>query len=165
MRSVLRFLHKRAEDLLVALMFLMFCAFIIQIGSRYIFNAPTDWTHEVILITWIWAVFWGAAFVLEDKDHVRFDVLYARGSEKRRRWFALASAIALAAGLLASLPATYDFIAFKRIRSSDILGIRLDIVFSVYLIFLLSAIAHYLLRAFRLLRGDSLATLEREEKL
>jgi len=165
MRTILKFLHKRAEDVLVILTAVMFGSFIIQIFSRYVLNAPTDWTHELILITWLWIVFWGAAFFLEDKDHVKFDVLYNLGSERARRIMSLIVAAALAIGFLISLPATWDFISFKRIRSSDILHIRLDYIFSVYLVFLLATVAHYLLRAYRLGRGDSLATLEKEESL
>ena len=63
-------------------MVIMFASFIIQIATRYVFNAPTEWTYEVILITWLWAVFWGAAFLLEDKDHVKFDIIYNMGGEK-----------------------------------------------------------------------------------
>ena len=51
------------------------------------------------------------------------------------------------------------------IRSSDILGIPLNWLFSVYMLFLAGTIVHYALRAWRLARGDSLSTLEREESL
>ena len=165
MRAILKFLHKRAEDVLVLLTVVMFFSFIIQIFSRYVLNAPTDWTHELILISWLWIVFWGSAFFLEDKDHVKFDVLYNMGSEKARRLMSLIVAVVLAVGFLVSLPATWDFITFKKIRTSDVLAIRLDYVFSVYLAFLLATVVHYILRAWRLARGDSLATLEREESL
>ncbi len=165
MHGILKFLHKRAEDVLVVMTAVMFTAFIIQIFTRYILNAPTDWTHELILICWLWIVFWGAAFFLEDKDHVKFDVLYNLGSERSRRIMSLIVAVVMAVAFLVSLPATWDFISFKRIRSTDVLHIRFDLVFSVYLIFLVATIAHYALRTFRLLRGDSLAELDREESL
>mgnify|MGYP001765692952 CR=1 FL=1 len=161
--AILKFLHRRAEDVMVLLMVAMFVAFIVQIGSRYVFNAPVDWAYEVILITWLWAVFWGAAFLVSDRDHVKFDVIYNMGSSRTRRIHALLSAIALAVGFAASLPATWDFVTFKKIRSTDIIGVRFDYVFSVYLIFLVAVIGHYLLRCWRLVRGDDLATLEREE--
>ena len=163
MSPILAFLLRRAEDVLVALMVAMFSAFIVQIGSRYLFNAPVDWAYEVILITWLWAVFWGAAFLVSDRDHVKFDVIYNAGSSRVRRVYALLSAVALAVGFAASLPATWDFVSFKKIRSTDIIGIRFDLVFSVYLIFLVAMVGHYLVRCWRLVRGDSLSTLEREE--
>lgn len=165
MRGLLQFLYHRAEDVAVILSAVMFGAFIIQIASRYLFNAPTDWTYEIILITWVWLVFWGAAFLLKDQDHVKFDVLYNLGSEKVRRVLSLIVAISLSVIFLISAPATWDFISFKAIRSSDVLGVRMDLIFGVYLLFLAGTVVHYLMRAFRLLRGDSLATLEKEESL
>ena len=161
MRGVLHFLHRRAEDVVVLLSAVMFGSFIIQIASRYLFNAPTDWTYEIILISWVWLVFWGAAFLLRDQDHVKFDVLYNLGSLKTRRILSLIVAVALAVVFLVSAPATWDFISFKAIRSSDVLGIRMDYIFGVYLLFLAGTVVHYILRAFRLMRGDSLSTLEK----
>ncbi len=160
MRPLLAFLHRRAEDVLVLLTMVMFAAFIIQIGSRYLFNAPTDWTHELILITWVWVVFWGAAFFLRDRDHVKFDVLYNLGREKARRVMSLITAFALIGAFALALPATVDFIDFKKIRASDILGIRMDLIFSVYLIFVAGLLAHYGYRAWRLLRGDALDEID-----
>jgi TRAP-type C4-dicarboxylate transport system permease small subunit len=164
-RALRHALYKGAETVMVLLMMAMFIAFIVQIGSRYVFNAPVEWAYEIILITWLWAVFWGAAFLLEDKDHVKFDVIYNMGSERLRRAYALIAALVLAICFLVSLPATWGFISFKAIRSSDMLGIRLDLLFSVYLVFLVATVVHYLLRAWRLMRGHSLAELEKEESL
>lgn len=165
MHKLRHLLFRRAEDVMVLLVAVMFSAFIIQIASRYLFNAGTDWTHELILITWLWLIFWGAAFFLEDKDHVKFDVLYNLGGQKARRVMALITALAMVIGFGISAPATWDFISFKSIRGSDHFGIRFDLIFSVYLIFLAGTVIHYGLRAWRLMRGDSLAQLEREEKL
>ena len=165
MRNLQHFFTRRAEDVMVILMAIMFFAFIIQIGSRYVFNAPVEWSYELILITWLWSVFWGAAFLLKDKDHVKFDVIYNMGGEKTRRIYAALSAALLAIGMLVSLPATYDFISFKAIRSSDSLHIRLDLLFSVYLFFLIAIILRYALRVWQLVRGDHLSTLEREDSL
>lgn len=165
MQALLKFLHKRAEDVMVALTTIMFAAFIIQIGSRYLFNAGTDWTHELILITWLWLIFWGAGFFLEDRDHVKFDVLYNLGGEKFRRTMALITAAAMVVGLGISVPASWDFISFKSIRGSDHFRIRLDLIFGVYMVFLAGTILHYAIRAWRLARGDALSSLERQETL
>ncbi len=42
MQNLRHFLFRRAEDVMVALVAVMFTAFIIQIVSRYVFNAGTD---------------------------------------------------------------------------------------------------------------------------
>lgn len=164
MHAVLAFLKRRAEDVLVLLAAAMFCAFIVQIGTRYLLNDPAAWPHEVIVITWLWLIFWGSAFFLKDKDHVKFDVLYNLGSDKARRVMSLLTALAFLTAFLISAPATWDFISFKGIRGTDHWGIPLSYVFSVYLVFLAGMIVHYAHRALRLLRGDPIRAIETEDE-
>lgn len=147
-----RFLKARAENIGVVLLTLMFFAFMLQIGSRYVFSAPLTWTLEACLTLWLWTVFWGAAFTLDEPDHVRFDVLYQSVPRPVQRLFALVSAGAIAAGFLAALPATLDYITFYQIKRSPTLLIRLDIVFSVYAIFAVAMIARYAWRCWTILR-------------
>ena len=91
MRSTLAWLHARTENVAAALLAAMFVAFMLQIVFRYVINVPLEWTQEACLTTWLWAVFWGAAFNLRERDHVRFDVLYAMGGRGARRIMALIS--------------------------------------------------------------------------
>lgn len=137
----------------VGLLTVMFLSFMLQIISRYVFNSPIGWTLEVCLTTWLWLVFWTSAFCLEDRDHVRFDMLYLMANRRVQRIFALVTAVAIAGGILAALPATLDYITFYKIKKSATLRIRLDIVFSVYAIFAVAIIARYGLRAWSLARG------------
>lgn len=150
-----KFLMRRAEDVLVLLAAAMFFAFLVQIGTRYILNDPAAWPHEVIVITWLWLIFWGAAFFLKDKDHVKFDVLYNMGSPRARRIMSLMVAAAFAIVFALSVPATWDFVSFKGIRGTDHFGIPLSYVFSVYLVFLAGTIIIYATRAWRLARGET----------
>lgn len=153
MKTVRRWLVARADNVAVGLLTAMFLSFILQIFSRYVINQPLGWTLEACLLAWLWTVFWGAAFLLEDKDHVKFDILYSSVRPRVKRVFALLSAIAIVAALATSLPATADFIAFMKIEKTSLLGIRFDYVFSVYLIFAVALIGRYLLRAVIVLRG------------
>lgn len=150
-----RFLMRRAEDVLVLLAAAMFFAFLVQIGTRYLLNDPAAWPHEVIVITWLWLIFWGAAFFLKDRDHVKFDVLYNMGSPRARRIMSLLAAAAFAVIFAISAPATWGFISFKGIRGTDHFGIPLSYVFGVYLVFLAGTIIAYSIRAFRLFRGET----------
>jgi C4-dicarboxylate transporter DctQ subunit len=152
-QTALRWLHARAENVAVGLLTVMFLSFMLQIISRYVFNSPIGWTLEVCLTTWLWLVFWTSAFCLEDRDHVRFDMLYLMANRRVQRIFALVTAVAIAGGILAALPATLDYITFYKIKKSATLRIRLDIVFSVYAIFAVAIIARYGLRAWSLARG------------
>ena len=63
-------LRRRAENVAVALLSLMFASFIIQIFFRYVLNNPVGWTEEVIVTTWLWTVLWGAAFILGEAEEV-----------------------------------------------------------------------------------------------
>lgn len=156
MKKVLSLLHRRAEDVAVALLAAMFSAFILQIVSRYVIREPLGWTLEACLLAWLWLIFWSAAFLVRDKEHVRFDILYVGAGPKVRRIFALISAVSLVAAFSLSFPATYDFISFMKIERSSTLGIRLDYVFGIYLIFAAVIILRYSWRAIKALRGQSL---------
>ncbi|MCK6453067.1 MAG: TRAP transporter small permease subunit [Alphaproteobacteria bacterium] len=164
MRGTLGWLRARADNVAVALLAAMFLSFILQIFTRYVINHPLGWTLEACLTAWLWLVFWGAAFVLGDRDHVRFDVLYMAAGKRLRRGFALASALAILAGFTASLPDSIDYITFYSIKSSATLGIRLDIVFSVYALFAVAVIVRYALRAMDLLRGRVPEATEEEPR-
>ena len=54
----------------------MFLAFLCQIVFRYLFGWPTGWAFELSIITWVWVVLWGAAFVVAERDEIRFDIVY-----------------------------------------------------------------------------------------
>lgn len=146
-------LRNRADDVAVALLTALFGTFVVQILSRYLFGAPVGWTVELCLTAWLWGVFWVAAFCLGDRDHVRFDILYEAAGTRLRRILAGIAALAIAGGLLASMPATWDYISFYRIKKSATLHLRLDYVFSIYGVFAAAIVLRYLWRAARLLRG------------
>ena len=164
LHHVARWLQARAENVAVLLMAAMFSAFVIQVFMRYAVNRPVAWTLEACLTAWLWLVLWGGAFVVKDRDHVKFDLFYVAMRERGRRAFALLSAAAILAAFAASLPGALDYITFYAIKSSVSLGIRLDIVFSVYAIFSVAIIFRYAWRAMLLLRGAEMASLEGETR-
>lgn len=155
MRKALAWLHKRAENVAVGLLTAMFLAFVVQIAARYVFNYPLAWTLELCLTLWLWVVFWGAAFCLDDKAHVKFDILYLAGTPRTRRVLAVGSALAIVGAMVAALPATLDYITFYKIKKSTTLHIRLDYVFSIYAVFAAAVIVRYSWRAWTLIRGAS----------
>jgi TRAP-type C4-dicarboxylate transport system permease small subunit len=146
-------LRTAALDIAALMLGALFVIFLIQIAARYLFNAPLLWTLEACLTLWLWVVFWGGAFVLTEKDHVRFDVLYGAVRTRTRHVFAFVSAIAIAGGFLAALPATWSYITFYQIKNSTVLQIRLDVVFSIYGVFAAVLVLRYLWRAWLLARG------------
>ncbi len=153
MTRLLDRLRLAALDVAALMLAALFVIFLIQIAARYVFGAPLAWTLEACLTLWLWVVFWGGAFVLGEKDHVRFDVLYTSVRPRIRRGLAIISAVAISGGFLAALPATWSYIDFYQIKRSSVIGIRLDIVFSIYGIFAAMLVLRYALRSWALLRG------------
>ena len=63
----------------------MFAAFLVQIVFRYFFSFPVGWTSELTVATWLWLVLWGSAFVLKEKEEIRFDLVYPAVGRRARR--------------------------------------------------------------------------------
>ena len=101
-------LHARAENVLAAMLGVMFSVFILQIVFRYVLNLPIGWTHEISVIMWLWMVLFGTAFVVRDSEEIRFDILYASVSDRWRRALVVVTAIALIFFFCISLPAVVD---------------------------------------------------------
>jgi TRAP-type C4-dicarboxylate transport system permease small subunit len=137
----------------VVLLTAMFLSFIIQIVWRYILNDPLGWTLEACLLTWLWVVLWGSAFLLRDRDHVRFDILISVSPKPARLVMGIVSALAIIAAFTYSLPATYDFISFMAIEKSSILKIPFDQVFAPYLLFAGAVVLRYAVRIVMLVMG------------
>jgi C4-dicarboxylate transporter DctQ subunit len=147
MRPYLGWLTKGAEGVAAAMLAAMFVTFVLQVFSRYVLVAPFGWTLELCLALWVWIVFWGNAFVVRERDHVTFDILYLAVPPGPRRWFALISAVAIAAGLVISLLPTWDYIDFLRIKKSATLRVPMRTIYSIYAVFLVVVALRYLWRA------------------
>lgn len=146
-------LSRRANDVAVALMALMFVSFLLQIAFRYLLNRPLGWTEEVTELCWLWVVLWCAAFVLSDREEIRFDIIYTMVSPRLRRTFTVLSSVAFVVLLLISLPASWNYVAFMRREHTAYLHMRLDVMYSVYVIFVIASIVKHAYIAWRALMG------------
>ena len=133
-------LHARAENLLAAMLGIMFTVFILQIVFRYILNLPIGWTHEISVIMWLWLVLFGTAFVVRDNEEIRFDILYSAVNQRWRRVLVVASAVILIVLFGISLPAVIDYVLFMKVEKTAYLKIRFDWLYSIYAIFAVATI-------------------------
>jgi TRAP-type C4-dicarboxylate transport system permease small subunit len=138
-----KWLHKRAENVAVALIATMFISFLLQIAFRYLLNRPLGWTEEVTVLCWLWGVLWCAAFVLSDHEEIRFDIVYEVVPKRVRRTFTVISSIALILLLAISLPATWHYVVFMKREHSAYLHMRFDALYSIYLIFAVASIVRH----------------------
>jgi TRAP-type C4-dicarboxylate transport system permease small subunit len=121
----------------------MFLTFLVQIFSRYVMDQPFGWTVEFCLVLWVWIVFFGNAFVVREGDHVTFDILYHAAPRRVRRVFALLSAGTIVVALALSLPPTWDWIDFLKIKKSATLKVPMRTIYSVYALFLVVVVLRY----------------------
>jgi TRAP-type C4-dicarboxylate transport system permease small subunit len=155
-----RWLKRRAENVIVALLTLMFLSFLLQIGSRYILNRPFGWTDEVTVLCWVWVVLWGAAFILSDNDEIRFDIVSSQVPPSVRRGFVVVTSIVLVVLFAISLPATWGYVIFMKREKSAFLGMRFDYLYSIYVIFAVALIVRHARLAWRAFRGADDASHE-----
>jgi TRAP-type C4-dicarboxylate transport system permease small subunit len=154
---ILKPLHRFAEAVAAFLLAVIFVSFIVQIALRYLFNWPVGWTTELSLVAWLWLVLWGAAFVLRDEDEIRIDFVTSHAGPRARRVIGAVAAVCVIVLFGMSLPASYSYVTFMKVEKSSYLNIRMDILYSIYLVFAVAVVA----RALRhLLLGPSKAEAE-----
>jgi C4-dicarboxylate transporter, DctQ subunit len=146
-------LAARAENIAAAMLAAMFAAFILQIAFRYLLGLPTGWTHELSVMLWLWLVLWGAAFVVSEREEIRFDLIYGAVGPDARRVMCIITAVALITLYLVSLPAVASYVSFMKVQKTAYLKVRFDYLFSIYLVFVIAAVARYLWLAWRAMRG------------
>lgn len=125
---------------------LMFAAFIIQIASRYVFNAPVAWSLELCSIAYVWVVFWSCGLLVRERQQIVFDVIYQAVKPRPRRWLAIANTSAMGLVFLTALPGTLDYVWFLRRRESMMLQVPMHIVYACFVIFIAAVVVGAALR-------------------
>ncbi len=155
MGNAVAWMRRRAENVVAGLLGIMFVCFIVQIVFRYFFNFPIGWTSELSVIAWLYITLLGSAFWLKESDEIRFDLISGSLGPTGRRVVGLIVAVAAIVLFGMALPATIKYVAFMKVESSSYLKIRLDILYSVYVVFALAVIVRYGWAVVSLLRGEA----------
>lgn len=148
-------LRTRAENIACAMLAAMFVAFMLQIAFRYLLNMPIGWTHEISVVLWIWLVLFGSAFVVREREEIRFDLVYGAVRDGPRRVMGLITAAALIFLFGISLPAVIDYVTFMKVERSAYLKIRFDYLYSIYVVFAVAMIVRYIWIAWLAVRGQA----------
>lgn len=136
-------MRRRAENVVAALLAIMFVCFILQIVFRYFLNFPVGWTSELSVITWLYITLLGSAFWLKESEEIRFDLISDRLGPIGRRVAGFAVSLCAIVLFGMALPATVDYVAFMKVERSSYLKIRLDILYSVYIVFSVAVVVRY----------------------
>ena len=153
LQAAVGWIGRRAENIVAALLGIMFVAFIIQIVFRYAFNFPIGWTSELSVIAWLYMVLLGSAFWLKEREEIRFDLVTgALGKSARRIVTGLVAAAAVILFAI-SFPAAWSYVTFMKVEASPYLKIRRDYLYAVYLFFAAAIVLRYGWRIWQALRG------------
>lgn len=171
MKSIKNIAGKFAEAVAAVLIATMFLTFLLQIAVRYsarlewiaerfpfLDASHFGWTLELCLALWVWLIFWGNSFVVRDRDHVTFDILYTHVRPEIRKWFIIVSAASICVGLLWSLEPTWSKFHILRLKKTATLSslfgdwIRMRHVYSIYAVFVVAVSIRYGWRVWKTLR-------------
>ena len=159
MRSLIRTaagcMRRGAESVVAALLAIMFVAFLVQIAFRYFLNFPIGWSSELSVITWLYMVLLGSAFWLRENEEIRFDLVSGKLGPRGRRVVGIPVAAAGVVLFAMSFPASWKYVMFMKVESSSYLKIRLDFLYSVYLVFAAAIIVRYAWDVWSMLRGEA----------
>ncbi|MHB1200285.1 MAG: TRAP transporter small permease [Polaromonas sp.] len=144
-------LRQMAEGVAAAVFALLFLVFVVQVAMRYLFNRPLAWSDELIVVLYILMVFWSAATLLKEKEHVMLDLVYAALPPGGQRLFGLIGAGLTAGLLLVLLPEAFDYVRFMHREKTPVLGIPFSYVFAPFIFFVAIIGLQYVIKFFRLL--------------
>jgi TRAP-type C4-dicarboxylate transport system permease small subunit len=144
---------KRAADIVASLMFAcVFVVFVYKIAMRYLAGDAIAWADEISVVLFIWMVFWANAFVVEDRQQIRFDLLYRVLPDGGKRAAAVIRLV-LVGGLFAwALPGIVDYVLFLWRERTPVLQLRLDVVYSCFALFAIAVVLRSAVSLVELLR-------------
>ncbi|MEQ1952861.1 TRAP transporter small permease [Mesorhizobium yinganensis] len=142
--------NRSVEQVSAVLFAVMFAGFLIQIISRYVLNMPVAWSLELCSIGYVWVVFFSAGMLVSERRQIVFDLIYHAIPPRKRRVLAIVNTVTMGLIFLAALPGVLDYVIFLGRRSSMLLKIRMDLVYSCFVIFMLAVIIGSAIRVWRL---------------
>ncbi len=159
MKAFMKGFSRLTEAIAGGMLAAIFLIFLLQILLRYFFT-PAGWTLELIGILWVWVIFFSCAFIVRERDHVKFDIIYLSVPMRVRQVFAMLAAAAIVVGMLYSFLPTWDYIDWMKIRKTSTVRnpfsgekIPLRTVFSIYAAFMLVVAARYAWLFFDVMRN------------
>jgi TRAP-type C4-dicarboxylate transport system permease small subunit len=85
----------------------------------------------------------GSAFVLKESEEIRFDLIYSAAGPRVRRVMGVIMGASLVILYAVSLPASVRYVTYMKVEKSSYLHIRLDWLYSIYIIFAVAIILRY----------------------
>ncbi|MES2510310.1 MAG: TRAP transporter small permease [Pseudomonadota bacterium] len=132
--------RKAANAIGGGLFLTLFLVFVVQVVARFVFNKPMAWTDELAVILYVWVILWAAAFVVPEREHVVFDMVWNNVPQRARQVMAITGNLMVGGLALYGIPGTWDYVHFMAREGTPVLGMPFMWVFLPF-VFLLAAIA------------------------
>ncbi len=133
---VLRYAQLAANLVAAGMFVAVFAIFCAKIIARYGEHAEMAWADEVSVILFIWIIFWANAFIMGERDHVRFDLVTHAMPPRVRRVMGIVRGLLFAGLFLYVAPDTIGYILFLWRERTPVLGLRLDYVYMCFGMFI-----------------------------
>lgn len=151
-----RWLRKGADILGAGLFAALFCVFVVQIVARFGFNKPMPWTDEAAVVLYVWAILWAAAFIVPEREHVVFDLVWHYAGRRARQAMRVAGN-AMVGGLAAvGIPASWDYVRFMAREGTPVLGVPFMWVYLPFVLLLAALVLRATWAIVETLRGRGL---------
>ena len=154
--NALRWLRRGTNAVSGMLFLALFAVFLIQVAARFGLNRPLPWTDELAVILYIWVIFWTAALVVPEREHVVFDLVWNSVGLRVRQVMAIAGNLLLGGLALTGLPATWDYVHFMQREGTPVLGMPLMWVFLPLVLLMVALVVRSAWAIWRALRGHGL---------
>jgi TRAP-type C4-dicarboxylate transport system permease small subunit len=116
----------------------LFGVFLVQITARFFFNRPLPWTDEAAVALYVWVILWAAAFMVPEREHVAFDLVWNACSPRGRALLRCVTSLLIGGLCLAGVPASWDYVHFMARESSPVLGVPFQVVYLPFVLLLLA---------------------------
>ena len=136
--SLARWLKGAANAVGGALFLTLFVVFVVQITARFGFNKPLAWTDEAAVILYIWVILWAAAFIVPEREHVMFDLVWNSVGRPLRKLMRIAGSLLVGGLARASLPGTWDYVHFMAREGTPVLNLPFMWVFLPFVFLMVS---------------------------
>lgn len=134
----------------------LFVVFVIQVTARFGFNKPLAWTDELAVILYVWIILWAAAFVVPEREHVAFDLLWNSAGPRTRRVMQMVGHTLIGGLALCAVPATWDYVYFMKREGTPVLGLPFMAVFLPFVFLLVALVVRSVWAIWRAIKGEGL---------
>jgi TRAP-type C4-dicarboxylate transport system permease small subunit len=134
----------------------LFIVFVIQVMARFGLNKPLAWTDELAVILYVWIILWAAAFMVPEREHVAFDLLWNSAGTRTRRAMQMVGQMLIGGLALCAVPATWDYVTFMKREGTPVLGLPFMWVFLPFVFLLVALVVRSALAIWRAIKGEDL---------